>query len=64
LLGEQGYKTAWFQSATETFEDRAQLVRNFGYGHFQAFESMKTAGFQPANYLGYENDIMLGPGHD
>ncbi len=64
LLGEQGYKTAWFQSATETFEDRAQLVRNFGYGHFQAFESMKTAGFQPANYLGYEDDIMLGPGHD
>jgi len=62
LLGEQGYRTAWFQSATQTFEDRAQLVRNFGYGHFQAHESMKTSGFQTANYLGYEDDIMLGPG--
>jgi lipoteichoic acid synthase len=61
LLGEQGYRTAWFQSATQTFEDRAQLVKNFGYDHFQAYESMKTSGFQPANYLGYEDDIMLGP---
>ncbi|HKH11189.1 MAG TPA: sulfatase-like hydrolase/transferase [Rubrobacter sp.] len=64
LLGEQGYRTAWFQSATQTFEDRAQLVKNFGYGHFQAYESMKTEGFQTANYLGYEDDIMLGPGRD
>jgi phosphoglycerol transferase MdoB-like AlkP superfamily enzyme len=62
LLGEQGYRTAWFQSATETFEDRPQLVKNFGFGHFQAYESMETSGFQTANYLGYEDDIMLDPG--
>ena len=62
LLGEQGYNTAWFQSATQTFEDRAQLVKNFGYGHFEAYESMKTEGFQRANYLGYEDDIVLGSG--
>jgi arylsulfatase A-like enzyme len=61
LLGEQGYKSAWFQSATQTFEDRPRLVKNFGYGHFQAYESMKTEGFQQANYLGYEDDIMLEP---
>jgi lipoteichoic acid synthase len=61
LLAEQGYKSAWFQSATQTFEDRPQLVKNFGYGHFQAYESMKTEGFQQANYLGYEDDIMLEP---
>jgi arylsulfatase A-like enzyme len=61
LLAEQGYKSAWFQSATQTFEDRPQLVENFGYGHFQAYESMKTQGFQQANYLGYEDDIMLEP---
>ena len=64
LLGEQGYRTAWFQSATQTFEDRPQLVKNFGYAYFQAYESMKTAGFQQANYLGYEDDIMLGPGRE
>jgi Sulfatase len=61
LLAEQGYKTAWFQSAKESFEDRAQLVENFGYAHFQAYETMKTEGFQLANYLGYEDDIMLEP---
>jgi lipoteichoic acid synthase len=61
LLAEQGYKSAWFQSATQTFEDRPQLVKNFGYGHFQAYESMNTEGFQQANYLGFEDDIMLEP---
>jgi len=61
LLAEQGYETAWFQSAKQSFEDRAQLVENFGYTHFQAYESMKTDGFERANYLGYEDDIMLKP---
>jgi lipoteichoic acid synthase len=61
VLAEQGYKSAWFQSAKQSFEDRPQLVENFGYGHFQAYESMKTQGFQQANYLGYEDDIMLEP---
>ena len=61
LLAEQGYKSAWFQSAKQSFENRVQLVENFGYGHFQAYESMKTRGFQWANYLGYEDDIMLKP---
>ena len=59
LLGEQGYRTAWFQSAEQTFENRPQLVKNFGYQHFQAYESMNSRGFQRANYLGYEDDIML-----
>lgn len=30
LLGEQGYRSVFFQSATETFEERSQLVENFG----------------------------------
>jgi lipoteichoic acid synthase len=59
LLSEQGYKSAWFQSAEQTFENRPQLVQNFGYQHFQAYESMNLRGFQRANYLGYEDDIML-----
>ena len=59
LLVEQGYRTAWFQSAEQTFENRPQLVANFGYQHFQAYESMNSRGFQRANYLGYEDDIML-----
>jgi glucan phosphoethanolaminetransferase (alkaline phosphatase superfamily) len=59
LLDEQGYKSAWFQSAEQTFENRPQLVKNFGY-QYQAYEeSMNRRGFQKANYLGYEDDIML-----
>jgi lipoteichoic acid synthase len=61
LLGEQGYKSAWFQSAEKTFEDRPQLVKNFGYRHQAYEESMNHKGFQRANYLGYEDDIVLGP---
>jgi lipoteichoic acid synthase len=60
LLGEQGYKSAWFQSAERTFENRPQLVKNFGYRHQAYEESMNHRGFQRANYLGYEDDIMLG----
>ena len=61
LLKEQGYRSKFFQSATKTFERRTQLVRNFGYDTFIAIEGMNKAGFQRANYFGYEDDIMLGP---
>ena len=61
LLGEQGYESKFFQSATKTFERRTQLVKNFGYDTFIATEGMNKRGFQRANYFGYEDDIMLGP---
>jgi lipoteichoic acid synthase len=61
LLGEQGYESAWFQSAERTFENRPQLVENFGYQHQAYEESMNHRGFQRSNYLGYEDDIMLEP---
>lgn len=61
LLGQQGYRSAWFQSATETFENRPQLVKNFGYDDFYGLEDMDKKGFQRASYLGYEDDIMLEP---
>ena len=61
LLKEQGYKTAFFQSATEDFERRPQLVDNMGYEDFFATEDMNTEGFQETNYFGYEDNIMLDP---
>ena len=64
LLKEQGYNSVWFSSATENFEDRADLVRNFGYDDFQPVETMDTEGFQRSNYFGYEDDIMLQPSRD
>src|SRR5215212_7958393 len=61
LLKEQGYDTVWFSSATEDFEDRPDLVKNFGYDEFYPVESMDKEGFQRSNYFGYEDDIMLQP---
>src|SRR5215216_617792 len=61
LLGEQGYDSVWFSSATEDFEDRPDLVKNFGYDEFYPVESMAKEGFQKSNYFGYEDDIMLEP---
>lgn len=61
LLGEHGYRSAWFQSAVGGFEDRPVLVENFGYDYFEAIEQMRTEGFDEANYLGYEDDVMLEP---
>jgi lipoteichoic acid synthase len=64
LLKEQGYDTVWFSSATEDFEDRPDLVKNFGYDEFYPFESMNKEGFQKSNYFGYEDDIMLEPSRE
>ena len=61
LLKEQGYNSVWFSSATEHFEDRRDLVKNFGYAHFKPVESMDKEGFEKSNYFGYEDDIMLEP---
>ncbi|CAN5216705.1 hypothetical protein BH24ACT19_BH24ACT19_20820 [soil metagenome] len=59
LLREQGYDTVFFQSPTENFEDRRELVNNFGYEEFYSQESMDTDGFEQTSYFGYEDDIML-----
>jgi lipoteichoic acid synthase len=64
LLKEHGYRTAFFQSATEKFERRPQLVDNLGYEDFFATQDMNKEGFQEANYFGYEDNIMLDPSRE
>lgn len=64
LLKKQDYRTAFFQSATEEFERRGQLVDNFGYEDFFPIEEMDKEGFEEANYFGYEDDIMLEPSEE
>ncbi len=61
LLGERGYNSVYFQSATETFERRRQLVENFGYDEFFPLEALPKEGYERTNYFGYEDDIMLDP---
>ena len=55
------YRSAFFQSATEEFERRTQLVENFGYDDFFPLEDMDEEGFEEVNYFGREDDIMLEP---
>jgi lipoteichoic acid synthase len=64
LLKEQGYSSVWFSSATEHFEDRRDLVENFGYEDFRPVETMEAEGFQKSNYFGYEDNIMLQPSRE
>lgn len=61
LLRQQGYRTVFFQSATEFFQNRRRLVANFGYEDFYPGESMDSRGFERANYFGFEDDVMLEP---
>ena len=61
LLKEEGYNSVYFQSATKTFERREQLVENFGYDEFYPGEALPKEGFEPTNYFGYEDDVMLDP---
>jgi phosphoglycerol transferase MdoB-like AlkP superfamily enzyme len=61
LLEPHGYRSVFFQPASEFFQDRRQLVENFGFQDFFPGESMRTRGFERANYFGFEDDIMLRP---
>ena len=60
MLTDQDYRSLFIQAATERFENRRGLVANMGFDDFIALEQMNTNGFQPANYFGVEDDIMLG----
>ena len=61
LLKDQGYKTAFFQPGGVGWENRTQLIDNFGYDELISLEDMNPEGFEPANYFGYEDAIMYKP---
>jgi lipoteichoic acid synthase len=64
LLNEQGYRTVFFQSSTEHFENFGVHAKSFGYEEYYPLESMDAVGFERSNYFGYEDDIMLGPSEE
>lgn len=61
VLGQFGYRSAFFQAATGTFENRKQLVENAGFDELFARESYDSAGFEEINYLSVEDDVMVEP---
>ncbi|SDE60446.1 LTA synthase family protein [Auraticoccus monumenti] len=64
LLAEQGYRTAFFQSATEHFERRRDLTANLGFETFESSDTLPTEGFGRVNYFGFEDDVMLAPSRE
>ncbi len=64
LLKEQGYNSVWFSSAVERFENRRELVNNFGYDDFYPVDTMNKKGFDRSNYFGFEDNIMLDPSRE
>lgn len=61
LLGEQGYRSVFFQSADSRFEARIPTTTSMGFQQFIGTSDFPVAGFQRANFLGYEDEVMLEP---
>lgn len=60
VLAPLGYKSAFFQTATATFENRHGLVSNMGYQSLFPGESIvDTAGYDRVNYFGLEDKAIL-----
>ncbi len=64
LLKEQGYRTAFFQSSSETMDQYSVMASNLSFEEYYPSESMDTEGFEATNYISYEDDIMLEPSEE
>jgi lipoteichoic acid synthase len=64
LLKGQGYRTVFFQSATQKFMYFGDHAKDFGYEEYYPLESMDTEGFERSNYFGYEGEVMLKPSEE
>jgi lipoteichoic acid synthase len=64
LLVGKGYRTAFFQSATEQFERRRELAGQMGFEQVDSADTLLTGGFEEVNYFGYEDDVMLEPSRE
>lgn len=64
LLREQGYHTLYMQTAYERFDSRVEAVKAMGFETFIKSGQLPTKGFQQVNFLGYEDESMLGPSEE
>jgi arylsulfatase A-like enzyme len=64
LLVGKGYRTAFFQSATEQFERRREMAGQMGFEKVESADTLPTEGFERVNYFGYEDDVMLEPSRE
>ena len=64
LLAEQGYQTMFMQGASPNFDNRARSIPNMGFQSFITERDIPHQGFQEANFLGFEDEAMLGPSEE
>jgi lipoteichoic acid synthase len=64
LLREHGYHTLYMQTAYERFDSRVEAVKAMGFETFIKSGQLPTKGFQQVNFLGYEDESMLGPSEE
>ena len=60
LLGEHGYRTAFFTPATLEFERKDVILENLGFAEAYGDGDFPTAGFAEIGYFGYEDRSVLG----
>jgi phosphoglycerol transferase MdoB-like AlkP superfamily enzyme len=60
-LNEIGYKTAFFQTAPGSFENRPGLIKNIGYSFLETQETIDQKGFGKAGYFGLDEFAMIEP---
>jgi lipoteichoic acid synthase len=61
LLGQVGYRSAFFQTALATFENRVGLLKNLGFEDRFVQEDVKEPGYQKLGYFGMDEFAMLKP---
>lgn len=61
LVGELGYRSAFFEPATERFEERRLLVEGLGFGEYHPAEDLPTGDFEKTHYFGWEDRCLVEP---
>ncbi|MFB6351582.1 MAG: LTA synthase family protein [Bradymonadaceae bacterium] len=64
VLGDHGYRSAFFQTAHPYYERRPQLVANAGFDDFFSMHDIDRDKYHKINYFGWEEDAMLPPSRD
>jgi arylsulfatase A-like enzyme len=62
LLRGLGYRTGFFQTADDRFEDRAGVAHGLGFETVRGRDAIPQAGYPRVNYFGWDEDAMRAPG--
>jgi len=61
LLGGLGYHSAFFQAADPYFEGRESVMHDMGFELFSGATRATAGPYVRANFVGFEDDVMLEP---